>query len=32
MDADHLLFYFTDRVSAFDVILPSTIPRKGEVL
>jgi phosphoribosylaminoimidazole-succinocarboxamide synthase len=32
LDADHLLFYFTDRVSAFDVILPSTIPRKGEVL
>ncbi len=32
LDADHLLFYFTDRVSAFDVVLPSTIPRKGEVL
>jgi len=32
VDSDHLLFYFTDRVSAFDVILPSTIPRKGEVL
>ena len=32
VDKDHLLFYFTDRVSAFDVILPSTIPRKGEVL
>jgi phosphoribosylaminoimidazole-succinocarboxamide synthase len=32
LDVDHLLFYFTDRVSAFDVILPSTIPRKGEVL
>lgn len=32
LDADRLLFYFTDRVSAFDVILPSTIPRKGEVL
>jgi phosphoribosylaminoimidazole-succinocarboxamide synthase len=32
VDADHLLFHFTDRVSAFDVILPSTIPRKGEVL
>lgn len=29
---DELLFVFTDRVSAFDVILPSTIPRKGEVL
>ncbi len=32
LDSDRLLFYFTDRVSAFDVILPSTIPRKGEVL
>lgn len=29
---DQLLFIFTDRVSAYDVILPSTIPRKGEVL
>ena len=32
VDSDHLLFYFTDLFSAFDVILPSTIPRKGEVL
>ena len=32
LDWDHLLFHFTDRVSAFDVILPSRIPRKGEVL
>ncbi|MDG6926490.1 MAG: phosphoribosylaminoimidazolesuccinocarboxamide synthase [Nitrososphaerota archaeon] len=32
IDDNHLLFYFTDRVSAFDVVLPSTIPRKGEVL
>jgi phosphoribosylaminoimidazole-succinocarboxamide synthase len=32
LGGDHLLFQFTDRVSAFDVILPSTIPRKGEVL
>ena len=31
-DEEHLLFHFTDRVSAFDVILPTTIPRKGEVL
>ncbi len=31
-DSGHLTFHFTDRVSAFDVILPSTIPRKGEVL
>lgn len=28
----HLLFHFTDRVSAFDVVLPTAIPRKGEVL
>ena len=32
IDQDKLLFHFTDRVSAFDVILPSIIPRKGEVL
>lgn len=32
LDADHLLFHFTNRVSAFDVILPSLIPKKGEVL
>lgn len=32
LDAEHLLFHFTDRVSAFDVILPSLIPKKGEVL
>src|SRR6267143_4509392 len=31
-DNDKLLFVFTDRVSAYDIILPSTIPRKGEVL
>lgn len=31
-DEGHLLFHFTDRVSAYDVVLPSTIPRKGEVL
>jgi phosphoribosylaminoimidazole-succinocarboxamide synthase len=29
---DELLFVFTDRVSAYDIVLPSTIPRKGEVL
>ena len=29
---DQLLFIFTDRVSAYDVVLPSTIPKKGEVL
>jgi len=32
LDEGHLLFHFTDRVSAFDVVLPSVIPRKGEVL
>ncbi|MGA2665802.1 MAG: phosphoribosylaminoimidazolesuccinocarboxamide synthase [Nitrososphaerales archaeon] len=32
VDDDRLLFHFTDRVSAFDVVLPSTIPHKGEVL
>jgi len=32
LDDGHLLFHFTDRVSAYDVILPTTIPRKGEVL
>ena len=32
LDRDRLLFYYTDRVSAFDVVLPSTIPFKGEVL
>ena len=29
---NQLLFVFTDRVSAYDMVLPSTIPRKGEVL
>ncbi|MEQ1534063.1 MAG: phosphoribosylaminoimidazolesuccinocarboxamide synthase [Sideroxydans sp.] len=32
VDADHLLIVQTDRLSAFDVILPSPIPGKGEVL
>jgi phosphoribosylaminoimidazole-succinocarboxamide synthase len=32
LDKDHILFHFTDRVSAFDVVLPTTIPRKGEAL
>ena len=31
-DRDRLLFHYTDRVSAFDVILPTAVPRKGEVL
>src|SRR5512147_3076545 len=29
---DSLLFVATDRISAFDVIMPNGIPRKGEVL
>ena len=29
---DHLLIVATDRVSAMDVVLPTGIPRKGEVL
>ncbi|WP_018953751.1 phosphoribosylaminoimidazolesuccinocarboxamide synthase [Thioalkalivibrio sulfidiphilus] len=29
---DHLLIVTTDRISAFDVILPTPIPGKGEVL
>ncbi|MBS7611188.1 phosphoribosylaminoimidazolesuccinocarboxamide synthase [Candidatus Bathyarchaeota archaeon] len=32
VDDNTLLFHFTNRVSAFDVILPSEIPFKGEVL
>jgi len=27
-----LLFLFTDRISAYDIVLPAEIPRKGEVL
>src|SRR5437660_6820252 len=30
--ADTLLFVATDRISAFDVILPDPIPKKGAVL
>jgi phosphoribosylaminoimidazole-succinocarboxamide synthase len=32
VDADKLLVIQTDRLSAFDVVLPTPIPRKGEVL
>jgi phosphoribosylaminoimidazole-succinocarboxamide synthase len=32
IDDDRLLIVATDRISAFDVILPTPIPRKGEVL
>ena len=29
---DNILFDFSDRISAFDVILPTAIPEKGEIL
>jgi phosphoribosylaminoimidazole-succinocarboxamide synthase len=29
---EHLLFVATDRISAFDCVMPNGIPRKGEVL
>ena len=32
VDADKLLIITSDRLSAFDVVLPDPIPRKGEVL
>ena len=32
VDADHLLFVATDRISAFDYILATGIPKKGRVL
>ena len=32
VDEDHMLIVTTDRLSAFDVILPQPIPGKGEVL
>ncbi|GAB6048495.1 phosphoribosylaminoimidazolesuccinocarboxamide synthase [Methyloparacoccus murrellii] len=32
VDADHLLIVTTDRISAFDCILPDPIPGKGRVL
>jgi phosphoribosylaminoimidazole-succinocarboxamide synthase len=32
VDADHLLIVTTDRLSAFDVVLPDPIPFKGTVL
>jgi phosphoribosylaminoimidazole-succinocarboxamide synthase len=32
VDAEHLLIVTTDRLSAFDVVLPDPIPYKGEVL
>jgi len=32
VDEGHLLIVTTDRMSAFDVVLPNPIPGKGEVL
>ncbi len=32
IDAEHLLMVASDRISAFDVVLPELIPGKGEVL
>jgi phosphoribosylaminoimidazole-succinocarboxamide synthase len=32
VDPDHLLIVTTDRLSAFDVVLPDPVPFKGEVL
>jgi phosphoribosylaminoimidazole-succinocarboxamide synthase len=32
IDDHHLLFVTTDRISAFDVILPDPVPGKGEIL
>ena len=32
VDADHWLMVTTDRLSAFDVILPTAVPEKGRVL
>jgi phosphoribosylaminoimidazole-succinocarboxamide synthase len=32
IDADHMLIVTTDRLSAFDVVLPTPIPGKGAVL
>lgn len=32
IDEDHMLFVTTDRLSAFDVILPTAIPGKGRIL
>jgi phosphoribosylaminoimidazole-succinocarboxamide synthase len=32
VDVDHMLIVTTDRLSAFDVVLPNPIPRKGAIL
>lgn len=31
-DNNNLIFQFSDRISAFDIILPSKIPQKGQIL
>ena len=32
VDADHLLIVTTDRLSAYDVVMPDPVPGKGEIL
>jgi phosphoribosylaminoimidazole-succinocarboxamide synthase len=32
VDDDHLLIVTTDRLSAYDVVMPDPVPGKGEVL
>ena len=32
VDDDHLLLVTTDRLSAYDVVMPDPVPGKGEVL
>ena len=32
MDDNHLLIVTTDRLSAYDVVLPDPVPGKGEIL
>ena len=32
LDNGNILFHFSDRVSAFDIKMVNSIPRKGEVL
>ena len=32
VDSERFLFYFSDRISVFDKVIPTKIPRKGETL
>ena len=32
LDNGHLLFHFSDRISAFDVRMATLVPHKGEIL